>query len=661
MKKAPGNPGAFFVAAFGRMVAMTLPRAVLPLLLLLLATSAAAEGWPELSRLPLGASGGGEKDAAVIVGLEDYAAVAPIPGARRNADDWHAHLTGALKVPLERVALLRDNEAARESIEEKVREAAAAVEPGGTLWFVFIGHGAPSKDGKDGLLVGWDAQQRADSLFARSVSQKAVLAAMSKGRQERAMLLIDACFSGRTSEGAPLVPGLQPLILKTDTAAAGLAGSRAVVMTAARSDQFAGPLPGANRPAFSYLALGGLRGWAAGQGPLSPEALVAYAAKAMRALRLQQQPELTSFAPGQTLPSAREAGPDLASLVRAAPSAPAQNPFQFSNLQALPKPRAPGKLAAASTAVDMAGVDVDALARYDAALKKDKSDASPESKAGSWRELAKSVPAYEAMAQRRAKEWDEFAAQSDALEEAREARLPARDADWAKLEKLLGLEVVKSADKARWAGQFVSAYLDSPGLSPGMAKTLAPHLSPASAKSLKGRVFRDDGPAPWTYSSREDRFSLTLPSSWKQQRGSAGDEDYASRLFEDGSRRLLVLRHRQYRPRQTGSGYLFMTNGHGDYIAQLATGRFVSAEILKPHAVEAVDGREFATLTRRVSGVTSSGCAYTDEQLCASGVQRLAAMYHDGHVYLLAAIYPESSPVKEREWKGFLRSLKALD
>ncbi|MFA6315935.1 MAG: SUMF1/EgtB/PvdO family nonheme iron enzyme [Elusimicrobiota bacterium] len=35
------------------------------------------------------------------------------------------------------------------------------------------------------------------------------------------------------------------------------------VLTAAKADQFAGSLPGTKRPAFSYLVLGGLRGWAA--------------------------------------------------------------------------------------------------------------------------------------------------------------------------------------------------------------------------------------------------------------------------------------------------------------------------------------------------------------------------------------------------------------
>jgi len=42
--------------------------------------------WPDLSS-PLPVTGGGEKDSAVIVGAENYAFVAKVPGARTNADD----------------------------------------------------------------------------------------------------------------------------------------------------------------------------------------------------------------------------------------------------------------------------------------------------------------------------------------------------------------------------------------------------------------------------------------------------------------------------------------------------------------------------------------------------------------------------------------------
>ncbi len=54
----------------------------------------------------------------------------------------------------------------------------------------------------------------------------------------------------------PLVP----------TALVAEAGRRTRMLTAAGSGEFSGPLAGASRPAFSYLALGGLMGWADGEG-----------------------------------------------------------------------------------------------------------------------------------------------------------------------------------------------------------------------------------------------------------------------------------------------------------------------------------------------------------------------------------------------------------
>ena len=90
-------------------------------------------------------------------------------------------------------------------------------------------------------------------------------------------------------------------------------------MTAARSDQYAGPLPGAARPAFSYLMLGGLRGWADldGDGGVAASELHEYVSDAMRALirGRSQNPTLTGGDDILLVTSARESGPDIADLV----------------------------------------------------------------------------------------------------------------------------------------------------------------------------------------------------------------------------------------------------------------------------------------------------------------------------------------------------------
>jgi hypothetical protein len=80
------------------------------------------------------------------------------------------------------------------------------------VWLVFIGHGAPAKSDKDGVPVGADAQQTTRSLQTRSIAQKELLSLLGKGDQGRTRLVVDACFSGRTSGGDALATGAQPVV-----------------------------------------------------------------------------------------------------------------------------------------------------------------------------------------------------------------------------------------------------------------------------------------------------------------------------------------------------------------------------------------------------------------------------------------------------------------
>lgn len=295
-------------------------RAVLGILCLFASAVSALSGqelWPDLSTSAK-SRGGGQKDAAVVIGAENYTFVEHIPGARKNADDWQKYLTETLGVPSYRVKLLRDNEATLERMRKYVSEATSEVEPGGTLWFIFIGHGAPSKDGKDGLLVGTDAQQDIDSLYARSFARSELLNILARGHQVKTVVVLDACFSGRASSGQALISGLQPLMVMRGLPSG--IDNRTILLTAASSDQFAGPLPKTKvlRPAFSYLALGALRGWAAdARGRVTASALINFA---RRALALEkgrtQTPELAAGAPEAVLGVGREPPPDLAKIDR---------------------------------------------------------------------------------------------------------------------------------------------------------------------------------------------------------------------------------------------------------------------------------------------------------------------------------------------------------
>jgi hypothetical protein len=272
-------------------------------------------GWPDLSQ-PAPAIGGGDRDAAVIVGLQDYSLIADIEGAADNATAWYEYLASTRGVPPERISLLIDEDATLEEMRRATRAGARQVREGGTLWFVFIGHGAPATDGKDGLLVGFDAQQKARSIEARSFQRGDLLALLESSPASSIQVYLDACFSGRSGGGDPLVEGLQPLVVTELEASS---DTRTTVLTAARDDEYAGPLPGSRRPAFSYLALGGLRGWAddSGDGLVTASELQSYVEKAIRMLvrDRKQRPVLIGSPDAELVRSSRETGPDLSQVV----------------------------------------------------------------------------------------------------------------------------------------------------------------------------------------------------------------------------------------------------------------------------------------------------------------------------------------------------------
>jgi hypothetical protein len=276
----------------------------------------ASGSWPALTAVDK-SKVKNDLDAALIVGVEKYMAVPGVAGAVKNATDWYLHFVNRMGIAAERVTLLRDSQATVEQVEAFAKKAAKDVRPGGTLWFVFIGHGAPAKDGRDGVLVGADAQQEAASLYTRSMSKKKLESILGAGKQRATVMLLDACFSGRTSSGDALIPGLQPLIPVTS---APPPPQRTTVISAGKNDEFAGPLPGLNRPAFSYLMLGSLRGWADvnKDGRITAEEAASYTRQVMLATikGRSQTPELSTRDKETVLSSeAAEAGPDIARVV----------------------------------------------------------------------------------------------------------------------------------------------------------------------------------------------------------------------------------------------------------------------------------------------------------------------------------------------------------
>ena len=267
--------------------------------------------WPDVSVPPVALRAEVSKDAALVVGIERYDALPRITGAAENARDWEKYFLFGRRVPPERVRLLTDQSATVEAISARAKELAASVQEGGTLFVVFIGHGAPAEGGQKGLLLGADVRPSDASFGARSLSYDQLVSLTSTGKQERTVMVLDACFSGVSNEGKTLLTNVQPVVATTL-----ITPSKTTVFSAGTSGEYAGALPGSQRPALSYLLLGALRGWgdSNGDGKVTSAEAHAYASLVMRSLpnNHEQHPQLASDADGELLESGKEAAPDLA-------------------------------------------------------------------------------------------------------------------------------------------------------------------------------------------------------------------------------------------------------------------------------------------------------------------------------------------------------------
>jgi len=430
--------------AFGLMVALALP--------------AAARAGPPLLDQPAARQGPSQNDVALVIGIGDYAFVADVPYADRDARAFAAYLIRTRGVAADRVRVLLDGNATREAIGEGLDWLAATATPQSTVWVYFAGHGLPSPDGQDGLLAGADVQQTAASIAARSLSRKALVDRAGAAPAARAVVLIDACFSGQSRDGKAVgPPGMRPLVRLP----ALRAGASTVVMSAAGADEASGPYDSVKQGLFTYFAVGGLRGWADGDGDkiVTVEELHGYVRRAMATVlsdgsrRQTPQLELSPDDARQAWWLARavsEAGPDLAAL--SAAEAPRAE-VAVSQVRLGEVPALEGRLLQGG-AVGLGDVDADVLVAYDAAVRADaRGRDDPDGAARAWEALAvreRGNP-YRTESQVRARQWRDYS--------RRKTEFAAqRAADEIKLRKVLPLASVGDEQKRQLVRAFGEVY-----------------------------------------------------------------------------------------------------------------------------------------------------------------------------------------------------------
>jgi hypothetical protein len=237
---------------------------------------------------PLRTGASAPKDSAVVIGLEDYLLIPDVPYARRDAEAFQAFLLYSRGVPSHRIRNLASGavEHIRSAVEAAGRETAA----GGRVWVYFAGHGAASPVTRERMLLGDDVRSDVTSFEARAIAVSELEKLASAGGAE-VVLVLDTCFAGVGRGGGTLMANARfsvPAFVAPTT-------PTVWEWNAAGPNQLSGPLDEARHGAFTYFAVGALRGWADGEisgvrdGRVTAEEAQVYVARALRARQVHDQ------------------------------------------------------------------------------------------------------------------------------------------------------------------------------------------------------------------------------------------------------------------------------------------------------------------------------------------------------------------------------------
>lgn len=129
------------------------------------------------------------------------------------------------------------------------------------VFIYYVGHGAPDPDHGDGYFVPVDAEP--DYIAATGYSLNTFYDNLRQVPAREMVVVLDACFSGRTQDGL-LFKNVSPALLRLQDTPAGL--TQGAVLSSAEVDQLAAWYPQKRHSLYTYHFLKGLQGAADADG-----------------------------------------------------------------------------------------------------------------------------------------------------------------------------------------------------------------------------------------------------------------------------------------------------------------------------------------------------------------------------------------------------------
>jgi len=194
--------------------------------------------------------------AALIIGLEQYAAAPPADYASRDAQMFADYAREKLGIAPGNIKVLTDTEATRSGLLRALKVwLLQAVQPDKTDLYVFYaGHGMASDDGESAYIVPYGADTFL--LEDTAISRERFYEEIGAAKPRTATFFFDNCYAGTTRSEERLL-AQRPLSIKVQESPV---PDNYLVFTAGESNQTAGVLDEVKHGRFSYFVFKGLEG-----------------------------------------------------------------------------------------------------------------------------------------------------------------------------------------------------------------------------------------------------------------------------------------------------------------------------------------------------------------------------------------------------------------
>lgn len=193
---------------------------------------------------------------AIVIGIENYRQKLPTADfATHDAQTMAEYLVKVFGYPEENViTLLNDNASNVDLAKYFEKWLPNNVEPNGTVFVYYSGHGAPNPKTGDAYLVPYDGDP--SFIDQTGYSLQRLYNALGKLPAKEVVVALDSCFSGAGGRSV-LAQGARPLVINLEKAT--VLPRNLTVMSAASGDQISSTYQDKGHGLFTYFMLKGIK------------------------------------------------------------------------------------------------------------------------------------------------------------------------------------------------------------------------------------------------------------------------------------------------------------------------------------------------------------------------------------------------------------------